>query len=50
MGAAILPIAGYSTLTATSLVESSVDAPLTCALVSSVETAFFQQKHQCSLW
>ena len=44
MGAANLPISGYSTLTATSslascaeVVKSSVDAPLTYTLVSSVE-------------
>ena len=53
LGEANLPAAGYSTLTATSslascteVVKSSVDAPLTYTLVSSVETAFFQQKYQ----
>ena len=56
MGAANLPAAGYSTLTATSslascaeVVESSVDAPLTCALVSSVETALSHQRHHCGV-
>ena len=56
MGAANLPIVGSSTLTATSSLascaeveESSVDAPQTYALVSSVETAFFQQKYHCGV-
>ena len=49
MGAANLPVAGFSTLTAmlsltscAEVVESSVDTPPTYTLVSSVETAFFQ--------
>ena len=54
--AANLPAAGYSTLTATSslascaeVVKSSVDAPLTYTLVSSVVTAFFQKKYHCGV-